>query len=75
MILTALVSNDTSRPSAQRVGKDVRGQGQKVDPKLREVGILVNGRQEMDSQNKGTNVFVQVQVVLDTSICRAAVRE
>ena len=39
----------------------------KVDPKLREVVILVNGRQERDSRNKGTNVFVQVQVVLDTS--------
>ena len=66
MILTALVSNDTS-VRTESGGRMYGDRAKKVDPKLREVGILVNGRQERDSRNKGTNVFVQVQVVLDTS--------
>lgn len=47
-----------------------------MDPKLREVGILVNGRQERDSRNKGTNVFcASAGRVRYLSICRVHIKE
>ena len=47
-----------------------------MDPKLREVGILVNGRQERDSRNKGANVFcASAGRVRYLSICRVHIKE